>query len=164
MACRFTSGTYMKRKNLDDLMDSLVAEYSDLLARGQEPAPEEYLGQVPEEHRAQLARCLQMVEVGLANVPAGESVLQPGTVLGRFRIQRVLGSGGMATVYLAEELELEREVALKVLRAGLATEPRHVDRFRREALAVAKIHHSHILQVYSVGEAGGHHYIAMEYV
>ena len=153
----------LNEETLDDFSDRLVADFSDRLARGESPRREEYLSQVPEAQRDQLERCLAMVEAGLAQVPARGATLEPGSVLDGFRIERVLGRGGMAVVYLAEELRLERRVALKILRPGLATERRHVDRFRREALAVARIRHPHILQVYSVGEADGYHYIAMEH-
>ena len=70
----------------------------------------------------------------------------------------------MAVVYLALQSGLEREVALKVLRPGLAVEGRHVDRFKREELSVARLKHPHIVAVYAVGESLGYHYLAMEYV
>ncbi len=97
---------------------------------------------------------------------AGEiSVLKPlgpGVSLGGYRIVEVLGRGGMAVVYRALQLDLERPVALKILRPGLALEPRHVDRFHREALAIARLDHPNIVAVHAVGEADGYHFIAME--
>ncbi len=152
------------KRTLDDLMDSLVADYSDQVAQGLMPPKEDYLNQVPREHREALGRCLSMIESGMARAPSGDLALQPGMEFDGFRIECVLGRGGMSIVYLAEDVRLRREVALKVLRPGLAVERRNVDRFRREAMAVAKVRHPHILEIYSVGAASGHHYIAMEYV
>jgi serine/threonine protein kinase len=70
----------------------------------------------------------------------------------------------MAVVHLAEQLDLRRRVALKVLRPGLALERRHAERFQREALTAAKLAHPHIVQVHAVGETRGYHWLAMEYV
>ena len=70
----------------------------------------------------------------------------------------------MAIVWLARDNELQRSVALKILRPGLALEERHVDRFRREALAIARLRHPHIIQIYDVGEDEGLHYLAMEFI
>lgn len=151
-------------RQLDDLMDSLVADYSDQLGRGVVSPLEDYLEQVPAEHRDSLERCLKMIEAGLSRVSPGATPLAPGVELDGFRLERELGRGGMAVVWLAEEIDLRRTVALKILRPGLAVDGRHVDRLRREALAVARLDHPHILRVYRVGEAQGHHYIATEYV
>ena len=84
--------------------------------------------------------------------------------LGRYRLLREVGRGGMALVWLARDEELERPVALKILRPGLALEKRHVDRFRREALAIAKLHHPNVVRIYDVGEEAGYHFLSMEYV
>ena len=149
---------------LDDLLDRLVAEYSDRLALGKAPNAAELLEQVPEEHRPALARCFKMIDAGIASAPRASCVLGPGAVLGGFEIERELGRGGMAIVYVAKQKELARRVALKVLRPGLAVEGRHVDRFRREALAIARLQHPHIVQVYAVGEDLGWHFLAMELV
>jgi hypothetical protein len=70
----------------------------------------------------------------------------------------------MALVWLANDRELERPVALKILRPGLALEERHVDRFKREGLAIARLSHRSIVQIHGVGEAHGFSYLAMEYV
>ena len=75
-----------------------------------------------------------------------------------------LGVGGMSTVYRATDRVLERTVAVKVLAEHLSDDEKFVARFRREALAVAKLVHPHIVQVYDTGVDGGRHYIVMEYV
>ncbi len=87
----------------------------------------------------------------------------PGKV-GRYEIVRLLGHGGMATVYLARDLELNRPVALKVPHARLLGGAHILDRFRREAQAAAALDHPNICPVYEVGRAGNVHYLAMAYI
>jgi serine/threonine protein kinase len=84
--------------------------------------------------------------------------------LGEFRIVRELGRGGMGTVYEAVQTSLNRRVALKVLGPGLGLTDRAVQRFRREAEAAAKLHHTNIVPVYATGEANGCHFYAMELI
>ncbi len=87
-----------------------------------------------------------------------------GQELGDYRILRRLGSGGMAEVYLAEQITLRRQVALKVLNHALATDASYVERFQNEARAAASLVHPNIVQIYEVGKADGVHFIAQEYV
>jgi tetratricopeptide (TPR) repeat protein len=87
-----------------------------------------------------------------------------GPVVGDFRILRLVGEGGMARVYEAEQLTLGRRVALKILPAHLSLSSRAVDKFHREARAGARQHHPGIVSVLAVGEAAGVHYIAQELV
>jgi eukaryotic-like serine/threonine-protein kinase len=82
----------------------------------------------------------------------------------RYELQDRLGSGGMSTVYRATDRILERTVAVKVLAEHLSDDERFVARFRREALAVAKLIHPNIVQVYDTGVDEGRHFIVMEYV
>jgi eukaryotic-like serine/threonine-protein kinase len=82
----------------------------------------------------------------------------------RYRIEDRLGSGGMSTVFRATDTILERTVAVKILAEHLSDDDRFVARFRREALAVAKLVHPNIVQVYDTGNDGGQYYIVMEYV
>src|SRR5246127_6006665 len=84
--------------------------------------------------------------------------------LGDFEILRELGRGGMGVVYEARQLSLNRPVALKVLGPGLGLSPHAVQRFRREAEAAAKLHHTNIVPVYATGEQDGTHFYAMELV
>jgi beta-lactam-binding protein with PASTA domain len=83
---------------------------------------------------------------------------------GRYRIQNRLGTGGMADVYLAEDQQLERPVALKLLHRRFAEDPGFVERFRREAQAAANLQHPNIVAVYDRGSWDGTYYIAMEYL
>ena len=83
---------------------------------------------------------------------------------GRYRITRKLGAGGMANVYLAEDQELGRRVAIKILNERHANDDQFVERFRREAKNAAGLSHPNIVSIYDRGEAEGTYYIAMEYV
>jgi serine/threonine-protein kinase len=83
---------------------------------------------------------------------------------GRYRIMRKLGSGGMADVYLAEDEELGRRVAIKILNDKHANDEQFVERFRREAKNAAGLSHPNIVSIYDRGEAEGTYYIAMEYL
>lgn len=150
--------------SLDDRLDDLVARYADRLAAGQTPRREEYLEQVPARARPGLERCLKLLDAGLAQAPERGLALVPGLRVGGFELVRELGRGGMALVWLARDLELERPVALKILRPGLALEARHAERFRREALAIARLDHPGVVEVHRVGEDRGLYFLAMEYV
>src|SRR5438309_11554835 len=83
---------------------------------------------------------------------------------GRYRIMRKLGSGGMANVYLAEDQELGRRVAIKILNDRHANDDQFVERFRREAKNAAGLSHPNIVSIYDRREAAGSYYIAMEYL
>jgi eukaryotic-like serine/threonine-protein kinase len=87
-----------------------------------------------------------------------------GTVLsGRYRLEQKLGSGGMSTVYLARDETLERWVAAKVLHREISDQPDQIERFRREARAVAQVSHPNVVAVIDAGEDGGRPYIVFEY-
>ncbi len=85
-------------------------------------------------------------------------------LLGDFRLLRRIGHGGMAEVYLAEQVSLKRNVAVKVLREEMLADDVHLKRFEQEAKAAGGLNHPNIVQVYSIGHADGIHYIAQEYV
>ncbi|HEX6702063.1 MAG TPA: Stk1 family PASTA domain-containing Ser/Thr kinase [Gaiellaceae bacterium] len=83
---------------------------------------------------------------------------------GRYKIVRKLGTGGMANVYLAEDQELGRRVAIKILNDRHAADEQFVERFRREAKNAAGLSHPNIVSIYDRGEAEGTYYISMEYL
>jgi len=87
-------------------------------------------------------------------------------VLGEFRLLRRLGAGGMAEVYLAEQTALKRKVAVKVMKPDMVKGSDDVvlARFKQEAIAASGLNHPNIVQVYTIGNEGGYHYIAQEYV
>ena len=94
-------------------------------------------------------------------------MISKGTIIGdRYEIIKSLGEGGMANVYLANDILLNREVAIKMLRGELSNEDKFIKRFQREALALSSssISHPNIVQMYDLGEENNNHYIVMEYV
>lgn len=82
----------------------------------------------------------------------------------RYEIIKSIGEGGMANVYLALDVILNRQVAIKVLRGDLAGDDKFIRRFQREAKSVSDLSHPNIVEVYDVGEEEGQHYIVMEYI
>ena len=93
------------------------------------------------------------------------SEFDPGAVVdGRYRVLSRLGTGGMADVYLAEDQQLGRQVALKLLHRRFAEDPGFVERFRREAQSAASLQHPNVVSVFDRGAFDGTYYIAMEYL
>ncbi|MGE0711215.1 MAG: protein kinase [Planctomycetota bacterium] len=90
--------------------------------------------------------------------------LDPTPWLGAFRLERLLGRGGMGAVFRAVQEPIGRRVALKVLLAGEGAAPDQVERFLREARAAGRLNHAHVVPIYEVGLAEGVHFIAMELV
>ena len=90
--------------------------------------------------------------------------LRRGSTLAGYRIEALVGRGGMGVVYLASDPRLERRVALKLIAPELADDPRFRERFLRESRLVASLDHSHVVPVYEAGEADGQLYLAMRYV
>ena len=82
----------------------------------------------------------------------------------RYEIIRMIGEGGMANVYLAQDTILERKVAVKILRGDLAEDEKFVRRFQREAISASSLTHPNIVEMYDVGEDDGKYFIVMEYV
>ncbi|MHC4971515.1 MAG: tetratricopeptide repeat protein [Planctomycetota bacterium] len=142
--------------------DSLVAEAADeyerLLEKGQRPDLDRFVRRYP-----QVADVLRRVLPALSVMEQGEAE-QPGRELGDFQIGRELGRGGMGVVYEAQQLSLNRHVALKVLPFAAVMDPRQLQRFKNEAQAAANLHHTHIVPVYSTGCERGVHYYAMQYI
>ncbi|WP_127848574.1 Stk1 family PASTA domain-containing Ser/Thr kinase [Lacticaseibacillus hulanensis] len=92
-------------------------------------------------------------------------MIEPGSILDeRYQLTQTLGEGGMANVYLAHDLILDRDVAVKVLRLDLQNDPDTLRRFRREAMATLELSHPNIVNIYDVGESQGQQYLVMEYV
>ncbi len=87
--------------------------------------------------------------------------LEAGTKLGPYEILSPLGAGGMGEVYRAKDTKLDREVAIKVLPADVASSPERLQRFEREAKTVAALNHPNIVTIHAIEESGGHRFIAM---
>jgi serine/threonine protein kinase len=94
----------------------------------------------------------------------GSSGLSPGSEFAGFRIERTLGHGGMGIVYLAREVRLDRDVALKVIRTELAEDERFRARFREESRVAASIEHPQVVTVFGAGERDGLIFVSMRYV
>jgi serine/threonine protein kinase/Tol biopolymer transport system component len=104
-----------------------------------------------------------MLEVAAA-VLAGDSDLEPGTQLGPYRIDALLGAGGMGQVYRAIDTRLNRTVAVKVLPKALATDKQFRTRFDREAQSLAALTHPHICTLHDIGSQNGVDFLVMEYL
>jgi len=151
------------RGNFAEILD----EYLRGLEAGNPPDREALLATHPD-----LAEELQAALLGVDFVhsaaprlaPEEPADAQPGRSLGDYRLLRELGRGGMAVVYEAEQVSLGRHVALKVLPFAAVLDPRHLQRFKNEAMAAAHLHHPNIVPVYGVGCERGVHYYAMQYV
>ena len=90
--------------------------------------------------------------------------LRPGKMLGRYEIVKILGEGGMGAVYQARDTELDRMVAIKIIKPSLADDPAILQRFRQELILARQITHKNIVRIYDLGEADGVKFITMEYV
>src|SRR5438046_7025307 len=90
--------------------------------------------------------------------------LAAGTKLGRYEIRAKIGEGGMGEVYLAEDTQLHRKVALKVLPDEVAANQDRMRRFVQEAQSAAALNHPNVAHIYEIGEQDGVHFIAMEFI
>jgi hypothetical protein len=124
----------------------------------------------PVEPMTECPRCGRCEDAGVANCPADGTSMRPvpsvpRTVDNKYRIEQLLGRGGMGAVYRARDVRLDRLVALKVVRADLLGDPEARRRFRREAQIVARLQHPSIVAVYDYGTfADGGAYLVMELV
>src|SRR5438067_8210810 len=87
-----------------------------------------------------------------------------GTKLGRYEIRSKIGEGGMGEVYLAQDTELDRTVAIKILPETLASDQQRLQRFIQEAKAASALNHPHILTIYEIGTIGNSRFIATEFI
>lgn len=91
-------------------------------------------------------------------------VIEPGTVVGAFRVESLLGRGGMASVYRAVQIRLDRPVALKILNPALAADEKFFQRFQIEGINAARLDHPNIVPVYEAGEDAGYAFLAMKLI
>jgi predicted Ser/Thr protein kinase len=94
----------------------------------------------------------------------GDTILGPGTRLGPYEVQALIGTGGMGEVYRARDTRLNRIVAIKVIPHSFSTDPARRQRFEREARAISALQHPNICTLYDVGHQDGTHYLVMEYL
>src|SRR5215470_3856529 len=96
---------------------------------------------------------------------ATPAVIEVGSVVGnRFEILQLLGEGGMGAVYKAHDRELEKDVALKLIRTELARNPGILQRFKQEIILARQITHRNVIRIFDIGQADAHKYITMEYL
>jgi eukaryotic-like serine/threonine-protein kinase len=97
--------------------------------------------------------------------PSASALLQPGILLGnRYQIIHMLGEGGMGAVYKAKDIELDRVIALKVIRPELASNPEILQRFKQELILARQVTDRNVIRIFDLGEANGIRFITMEYV
>src|ERR1044071_8088242 len=90
--------------------------------------------------------------------------LSKGTQLGRYEIRSPIGAGGMGEVYLAQDVQLDRPVAIKLLPPQFTQDEDRLRRFKQEARNTSSLNHPNILTIFEIGEAEGAHYIATEFI
>ena len=145
---------------------SQAVEVAAQWRRAETPASSvELLAQYPE--LVEFLAPLLGVDAGSASDGGGAieaTTTESATRIGRYRVVRELGRGGMGVVYEAIQLDLQRRVAVKVLPAHLTLRPEAIARFRREALTAARPEHPGIVQIHEVGEQDGAHWFAMDLI
>jgi serine/threonine protein kinase len=152
-----------------DPLDALAEAFLEECRLGLTPSVSEYARRHPE--LAERIRdlfpallALEGVQPGAGPQPDAPAGRPPPERLGEYRLLRELGRGGMGVVYEAVHETLGRHVALKVLPFNELADPIHLERFRREARAAAKLHHTNIVPVFDVGQHAGIHYFAMQFI
>ncbi len=152
-------------------LDGLAAEFAARYRRGERPTLDEYAARHPE-----LADEIREVFPAMVGLEQAEEIRkdhsgdrtadEPPALsqVGDFRILRQVGRGGMGVVYEAEQVSLGRRVALKVLPGGPLRDARSLERFRYEARAAARLHHTNIVPVFEVGQDGDILYFSMQFI
>ncbi len=157
-----------------DLLDRLAEEFAARFRRGERPALKEYTDRYPElaEEIRELFPAMVQIEQAEGGRQA-EEVERTGdfasanpslSQIGDYRILREIGRGGMGVVYEAEQISLGRRVALKVLPKHVSGDRMIQERFRREARAAARLHHTNVVPVYEVGQDGDVRFYAMQFI
>ncbi len=153
------------------LFDELAEEFAGRYRRGERPSLLEYIDRCPA-----MADEIRELFPALVEVEQAEEVLEPlhGPAasrsipalrqVGDYRVIREVGRGGMGVVYEAEQVSLGRRVALKILPGAVAKDGKALERFRREARAAARLHHTNIVPVFEVGQDGDVVFYAMQFI
>jgi eukaryotic-like serine/threonine-protein kinase len=150
----------------------ILEEYLAELECGNRPSPEDWIARHPDLEDALRAYLRELDQLHQAGLPKGfPSSENPAAWvngergrLGDYQIIREVGRGGMGVVYEAQQLSLDRRVALKVLPFAATLDSRQLKRFKNEAQAAAQLHHNQIVPVYAVGSDRGVHYYAMQFI
>ena len=167
-AKRTRSGSAWDTSQFEELITKVADQFMQRIENGEDPNIEEYVAQHPGAadliRRTLTAlktmRSVDLWKVGLIDDSYDTcSTQQERFEIGDFRLNRVVGRGGMGVVYEAQQISLHRKVALKVLPYAAMLDERSLQRFRNEVIAAAQLDHANIVPVYGVGcERGVHHY------
>lgn len=159
----------MPNTNPSMTLENLVTEFVDLIRRGDRITSDEFAAKHPEcsEEITQLFPAIESMErLRIEKLSPSATTLSSnkyeGKRLGDFQIQREIGRGGMGVVFVAQQISLAREVALKVLPPGFVADARYLKRFQREAKIAANLHHTNIVPVFGVGQDNDVLYIVMQ--
>ena len=155
------------------LLDEVVDDFTHRLRAGERPAISEYSDKHPEQRHEieELLTSVAMIEE-LKKQPESQAdsikkemheICQLDRI-GDYRIVRELGRGGMGIVFEAVHESLGRRVAIKVMPNRTFDDEKYLERFKREAQAAANLHHTNIVSVFGMGQAGDHRYYVMEFV
>ena len=153
-----------------DPVDILAEEFAARLRAGETPSLDEYVRRCP-AHAASIRAVFP--SIALVERVSNQEFTERRTThpfgdrpktLGDFRVIREVGRGGMGVVYEAVQTSLNRRVALKLLGPHVSGSATQLQRFRREAEAVARLHHTNIVPIYGVGEEEGLHFYAMQFI
>ena len=151
-------------------VEKIVVEYQTRRENGERPDIEEYCNLHPQlaEELRQIVRTMKMAEFsvqsGETHLPVQDEADPLPKTIGEYRILREIGRGGMGQVYEAEHLTLDRRVALKVLYSDHSRNEFAIQRFHREARAIASLHHTSIVPLFEVGEDNGKFFLAMQLI
>ncbi len=157
--------------DLDAAIEQVAESFVTRYRAGERPSVSEYAERYP-QLAAQLEGLLPALILLEKNALAFlsnssrslASALAPPATVGEFTIVREIGRGGMGVVYEAVQQSLHRHVALKILPSAAHLNPKHLERFRYEAMSAARLHHHGIVPVFEVGERDGLHYYAMQFI
>jgi serine/threonine protein kinase len=155
----------------DPVLDDLLADFANRLEAGEAVVGSAYISEHP-ERADELRRLLPAIEAladlervtGADKVAPGPGLERMLGALGDFRLVREVGRGGMGVVYEAEQISLNRRVALKVLPFAAALDAKQLQRFKNEAQAAAHLHHQNIVPVYAIGCERAVHFYAMQFI
>ncbi len=156
-------------------VEELAEQFAQRLRHGERPSLSEYVKKYPQyaDEIRDLFPALAVMEqlkptagdlTGEHESSFTDELARHTEYLGDYRILREVGRGGMGVVYEAEQVSLGRHVALKLLSINGLVDPRYLERFRREAKAAARLHHTNIVPVFGVGECQGVYYYAMQFI
>jgi WD40 repeat protein/tetratricopeptide (TPR) repeat protein len=153
------------------LFDELAEEFAERYRRGERPSLQEYIDRCPamgDEIRELFPALVEVEQAEEVLEPQRGPAASPSTPalrqVGDYRVIREVGRGGMGVVYEAEQVSLGRRVALKILPGVVARDHKALERFRREARAAARLHHTNIVPVFEVGQDGDVVFYAMQFI